>query len=185
MPAILRALDDAGWEGLYDIEIFSDDGTFGSSYPDSYWAAPADDVLAQARETFAALLGCHPSAYTPLDNEGAQMTRPSTRMGLILAGVLIAVVALATTAAARTSSPAAGPIVIGWAYDSKGAMAPFDNPALAAAQLRVKAAERKGRRQRTQAADQDVRHAGQQGCDRKGVRSEAAERRCERDVHDV
>ncbi len=72
------------------------------------------------------------------------MTRPSTRMGLILAGVLIAVVALATTAAARTSSPAAGPIVIGWAYDSKGAMAPFDNPALAAAQLHVKAVNAKG-----------------------------------------
>jgi branched-chain amino acid transport system substrate-binding protein len=65
-------------------------------------------------------------------------------MGLILAGVLIAVVALATTAAARTSSPAAGPIVIGWAYDSKGAMAPFDNPALAAAQLQVKAVNAKG-----------------------------------------
>jgi branched-chain amino acid transport system substrate-binding protein len=72
------------------------------------------------------------------------MTRPSTRMGLILAGVLIAVVALATTAAARTSSPAAGPIVIGWAYDSKGAMAPFDNPALAAAQLQVKAVNARG-----------------------------------------
>ena len=66
------------------------------------------------------------------------MRRPSSRMGLILAGVLIAVVALAATAAARTTSPAAGPIVIGWAFDSKGAMAPFDNPALAAAQLRVK-----------------------------------------------
>jgi branched-chain amino acid transport system substrate-binding protein len=65
-------------------------------------------------------------------------------MGLIFAGVLIAVVALATTAAARTSSPAAAPIVIGWAYDSKGAMAPFDNPALAAAQLRVKALNAKG-----------------------------------------
>jgi branched-chain amino acid transport system substrate-binding protein len=65
-------------------------------------------------------------------------------MGLILAGVLIAVVALATTAAARTSSPAAAPIVIGWAYDSKGAMAPFDNPALAAAQLQVKALNAKG-----------------------------------------
>ena len=72
------------------------------------------------------------------------MRRPSTRMGLILAGVLIAVVALATTAAARTASPAAAPIVIGWAYDSKGAMAPFDNPALAAAQLRVKALNAKG-----------------------------------------
>jgi branched-chain amino acid transport system substrate-binding protein len=72
------------------------------------------------------------------------MTRPSTRMGLIFAGVLIAVVALATTAAARTSAPAATPIVIGWAYDGKGAMAPFDNPALAAAQLRVKAVNAKG-----------------------------------------
>jgi len=53
VPAILHALDAAGWDGLYDIEIFSDDGTFGSTYPDSYWAAPADDVLAQARESFA------------------------------------------------------------------------------------------------------------------------------------
>ena len=27
--------------------------------------------------------------------------------------------------------------MIGWAFDSKGAMAPFDNPALAAANVRV------------------------------------------------
>ena len=72
------------------------------------------------------------------------MKRPSTRTGLILAGVLIAVVALAATAAARTTAPAASPIVIGWAYDGKGAMAPFDNPALAAAQLRVKQLNAKG-----------------------------------------
>jgi sugar phosphate isomerase/epimerase len=52
VPAILQALDAAGWEGLYDIEIFSDDGTFGSSYPDSYWAAPPLDVVAQARDSF-------------------------------------------------------------------------------------------------------------------------------------
>lgn len=49
---ILRALDDAGWDGLYDIEIFSDDGTFGADYPDSFWAAPADETLARAREAF-------------------------------------------------------------------------------------------------------------------------------------
>ena len=30
-----------------------------------------------------------------------------------------------------------GPITIGWAYDSKGQMAPFDGPALAAAKIRV------------------------------------------------
>jgi len=50
--AILRALDDAGWDGLYDIEIFSDDGTFGAAYPDSYWAAPGQQTIAQAVAAF-------------------------------------------------------------------------------------------------------------------------------------
>ena len=45
---------------------------------------------------------------------------------------------------AHDDAPAASPIVIGWAFDSKGAMAPFDNPALAAAQLRVKQVNAKG-----------------------------------------
>jgi sugar phosphate isomerase/epimerase len=53
VPAILRALDAAGWDGLYDIEIFSDDGTFGASYPDSFWAADPAEALQRARETFA------------------------------------------------------------------------------------------------------------------------------------
>ncbi len=52
VPAILRALDEAGWDGLYDIEIFSDDGTFGAEYPDSIWAAPATETLARARAAF-------------------------------------------------------------------------------------------------------------------------------------
>jgi sugar phosphate isomerase/epimerase len=53
VPQILRALDDAGWDGLYDIEIFSDDGTFGASYDDSYWAADAHDTLSRAQASFA------------------------------------------------------------------------------------------------------------------------------------
>ncbi|HET7137740.1 MAG TPA: sugar phosphate isomerase/epimerase family protein [Gaiellaceae bacterium] len=52
VPGILRALDEAGWDGLYDIEIFSDDGTFGSEYGDSYWAAPAEETLAHATAAF-------------------------------------------------------------------------------------------------------------------------------------
>jgi branched-chain amino acid transport system substrate-binding protein len=72
------------------------------------------------------------------------MKKPSSRAGLVFGAVVIAVVALAATAAARTTAPAANPIVIGWAFDSKGAMAPFDNPALAAAQLRVKQLNAKG-----------------------------------------
>jgi len=53
--------------------------------------------------------------------------------------VLVAAAALvfAAAAAARTHSASAKPIVIGWAHDSTGSMAPFDGPALAAAQLRV------------------------------------------------
>src|SRR5438874_12058572 len=39
--------------------------------------------------------------------------------------------------AARRTAEAKTRIIIQWALDSKGAMAPFDNPALAAAQLRV------------------------------------------------
>lgn len=52
VPAILRALDDAGWDGLYDIEVFSDDGTFGSSYDDSYWRLEPAEFLARARASF-------------------------------------------------------------------------------------------------------------------------------------
>ena len=52
IPRILGALEAAGWDGLYDIEIFSDDGTFGAEYPDSFWAAPATETLARARAAF-------------------------------------------------------------------------------------------------------------------------------------
>jgi branched-chain amino acid transport system substrate-binding protein len=65
-----------------------------------------------------------------------------TRARLALVMVAAAACVLAATAAARTH--AGSPIVIGWAFDSKGAMAPFDNPALAAAQLRVKQINAKG-----------------------------------------
>ena len=62
------------------------------------------------------------------------MTR-TNRARVALAVVLVAAGALAATAAARTH--ATGPIVIGWAFDAKGNMAPFDGPALAAAKIRV------------------------------------------------
>ena len=68
------------------------------------------------------------------------MTRITrARMALVL--VAAAALVLAATAAARTQ---ASPIVIGWAFDSKGNMAPFDGPALAAAMLRVKQLDARG-----------------------------------------
>ena len=52
VPGLLGALEASGWQGLYDLEIFSDNGTFGSSYPDSLWDVPADEL---ARRGHAAL----------------------------------------------------------------------------------------------------------------------------------
>jgi branched-chain amino acid transport system substrate-binding protein len=72
------------------------------------------------------------------------MSRRSTRVGLVVIAVAAALVALAATAAARTTTQKASPITIGWAYDGKGSMAPFDGPALAAAQLRVAQWNKKG-----------------------------------------
>jgi len=69
-----------------------------------------------------------------------RITRAQIALGLVAAAALI----LAATAAARTEARNASPIVIGWAFDSKGAMAPFDGPALAAAQVRVKQINAKG-----------------------------------------
>ncbi len=66
-----------------------------------------------------------------------RITQARTALVVIAAAALV----LAATAAARTH---ASPIVIGWAFDSKGAMAPFDGPALAAAQVRVKQVNAKG-----------------------------------------
>jgi sugar phosphate isomerase/epimerase len=52
--ALIGALDAAGWDGLYDLEIFSDDGTFGTAYPDSLWNTPAADLARQGRTALLA-----------------------------------------------------------------------------------------------------------------------------------
>jgi branched-chain amino acid transport system substrate-binding protein len=63
-------------------------------------------------------------------------------------GAVLVVAALTVAATAVLASTAASavkkPIVIGWAFDSKGNMAPFDGPALAAAKVRVKQLNRRG-----------------------------------------
>jgi sugar phosphate isomerase/epimerase len=52
LAPILRALADAGYRGWWDVEIFSDDGSFGQRLPDSLWEAPAREL---ARRAVAAL----------------------------------------------------------------------------------------------------------------------------------
>ena len=51
--------------------------------------------------------------------------------------LLAALTAILSVVAASASAAQSSPIVIGWAFDSKGNMAPFDDPALAAAKVRV------------------------------------------------
>ena len=46
----LDVLEAAEFPGSYDVEIFSDDGTFGNHFPDSLWELPDDVCLARATE---------------------------------------------------------------------------------------------------------------------------------------
>jgi sugar phosphate isomerase/epimerase len=52
VPGILAALERAGWRGDYDLEIFSDNGTFGNAYPDSLWNAEPRELVRRSRESF-------------------------------------------------------------------------------------------------------------------------------------
>jgi sugar phosphate isomerase/epimerase len=52
VPAILGALERAGWEGSYDLEIFSDNGAFGTAYPDSLWDVEPAELVRRASESF-------------------------------------------------------------------------------------------------------------------------------------
>ena len=52
VPRVLGLLDRAGWDGFYDLEIFSDNGAFGNAVPDSLWDVPAVDLARRGREAF-------------------------------------------------------------------------------------------------------------------------------------
>jgi sugar phosphate isomerase/epimerase len=52
VPGILVVLDEAGWRGPYDLEIFSDDGTFGNDYEGSLWRLSPGEVARRGRESF-------------------------------------------------------------------------------------------------------------------------------------
>jgi branched-chain amino acid transport system substrate-binding protein len=72
--------------------------------------------------------------------------RGARRWGALAAGLAVAVAVVGATGGSAAVEQR-GPIVIGWAFDSKGNMAPFDGPALAAAKIHVKGLNAKGGRQ--------------------------------------
>jgi sugar phosphate isomerase/epimerase len=46
--AAVRSLVAAGYDGWFDVEVMSDDGTFGEEFPDSLWALPAEEIARRA-----------------------------------------------------------------------------------------------------------------------------------------
>jgi sugar phosphate isomerase/epimerase len=54
VPRLLGALDRAGWDGFYDLEIFSDNGAFGIAHPDSLWDVAPDELARRGRDAFLA-----------------------------------------------------------------------------------------------------------------------------------
>ena len=70
------------------------------------------------------------------------MTR-MTKLAALLALLAVAVAAVGTSIGSGKST-ASSPIMIGWAFDVKGRMAPFDGPALAAATIRIKQINARG-----------------------------------------
>ena len=58
---------------------------------------------------------------------------------------VVAIAALAGTTGSHAAPAAKKTVIIGWAFDQAGQMAPFDNPALAAAKIRIKQINAKGK----------------------------------------
>ena len=88
LPAVLAALDEAGWQGLYDLEIFSDNGTFGSAHEGSLWDVPAGELARRGRAAMLAAWESRPrlAASTTTTTTGGRM-----RFGRIVAVALVAV----------------------------------------------------------------------------------------------
>jgi sugar phosphate isomerase/epimerase len=55
LPGIFGALDEGGFDGWVELEIFSDDGSFGSDFPDSLWRLDPAELVRTGRESFQSL----------------------------------------------------------------------------------------------------------------------------------
>ena len=111
-------------------------GKHGVDVPLAHGAVPA-------REGEGGVVVVIPSAGKPSVNHypgGRNDPKESWRRCSCRSAAVAALAVMAAGSAAAATSP----IVIGWAFDSKGAMAPFDGPALAAAQIRVNQVNARG-----------------------------------------
>ncbi len=51
LAAVFRTLEAGGYDGWYDVEIFSDNGAFGEAFPDSLWDVEPFELARRARES--------------------------------------------------------------------------------------------------------------------------------------
>jgi len=51
LAAVFRTLEAGGYDGWYDVEIFSDNGAFGEAFPDSLWDVDPFELARRARES--------------------------------------------------------------------------------------------------------------------------------------
>ena len=54
LAAVFSALEEGGFDGWYDVEVFSDNGLFGSAYPESLWSQDPLQVAEAAVRKFQA-----------------------------------------------------------------------------------------------------------------------------------
>jgi sugar phosphate isomerase/epimerase len=52
IPAMLGALEGAGYDGWYEFEVLSDNGTYGNAFPDSLWDLPPVELVRRGHESF-------------------------------------------------------------------------------------------------------------------------------------
>ncbi|HLH70627.1 MAG TPA: sugar phosphate isomerase/epimerase family protein [Candidatus Dormibacteraeota bacterium] len=55
LEEIIRAVHAAGYDSWYELEIFSDDGTFGQAVENSMWRQPPFEVVSAGRAAFEAV----------------------------------------------------------------------------------------------------------------------------------
>ncbi len=53
-PEIMATLIESGYDGWWELEVFSDDGTYFDTFPDSYWSLPHEEFLARSKTAFDA-----------------------------------------------------------------------------------------------------------------------------------
>ena len=49
---IIKALIESGYRSYWEMEVFSDDGSYGNDFPDSYWKMPHLDFIRETKEEF-------------------------------------------------------------------------------------------------------------------------------------